>query len=78
MTSQNKSTRGPTDTHERRFLGFGATGHVGSKVAIRLAEKGFDLTSLARQEGGRILDPVNGEENMSSATSGIPPQCAGP
>ena len=46
--------------HERKFLVVGATGHVGSKVAIRLAEKGYDVTAMVRQEGATIRDPFNG------------------
>jgi uncharacterized protein YbjT (DUF2867 family) len=45
---------------EKRFLVVGATGHVGSKVAIRLAEKGYDVTALVRREGATIRDPFNG------------------
>lgn len=44
----------------KRFLVIGATGHLGSKVAIRLAEMGCDVTALVRQEGARIRDPFNG------------------
>ncbi len=45
---------------DTKFLVVGATGHVGSKVAIRLAEKGHDVTALVRQEGAEIRDPFNG------------------
>jgi uncharacterized protein YbjT (DUF2867 family) len=45
---------------EKQFLVVGATGHVGSKVAIRLAEKGYDVTALVRREGTTIRDPFNG------------------
>ena len=40
---------------EKKFLVVGATGHVGSKVAIRLAEKGYDVTAMVRL--GRRCDP---------------------
>ena len=45
---------------EKRFLVVGATGHVGSKIAVRLAEKGYDVTAMVRREGATILDPFNG------------------
>ena len=44
-----------------RFLVVGATGHVGSKVAVLLANRGYDVTALVRREGARILDPYQGE-----------------
>ena len=43
-----------------KFLVIGATGHVGSKVAILLADKGYDVTALVRQAGATIRDPHSG------------------
>lgn len=45
---------------DRKFLVAGATGHVGSQVAIRLANMGCDVTALVRQEGSVIRDPYHG------------------
>lgn len=45
----------------KRFLVVGATGHVGSQVAIRLADMGYDVTALVRQEGSTIRDPHRGK-----------------
>lgn len=44
----------------KRFLVIGATGHVGSKIAGRLAEKGYDVTAMVRKHGAKIEDPYNG------------------
>ena len=41
----------------KKFLVVGATGHVGSKVAILLAEKGHDVTAVVRHAGSLIKDP---------------------
>ena len=41
----------------KRFLVVGATGHVGSKVAVLLANKDHDVTALVRKEGAKIKDP---------------------
>ena len=49
-----------SNPREWKFLVVGATGHVGSKVAIRLAEKGYDVTAMVRQQGATIRDPFNG------------------
>ena len=35
----------------RKFLVVGATGHVGSQVAVRLANLGRDVTALIRARG---------------------------
>lgn len=44
----------------KRFLVIGATGHVGSKITGRLAEKGYQVTGMVRGAGARIEDPYNG------------------
>ncbi len=44
----------------KKFLVVGATGHVGSKVAILLAGKGHDVTAVIRQAGSSIKDPRAG------------------
>lgn len=44
-----------------KFLVVGATGHVGSQVAIRLANMGHDVRALVRQKGSRIRDPYEGK-----------------
>lgn len=44
-----------------RFLVVGATGHVGSQVAIRLANLGCDVTALVRRAGAVIRDPHQGK-----------------
>ncbi len=43
-----------------KFLVVGATGHVGSKIAVLLAERGQDVTALVRREGATIRDPHKG------------------
>lgn len=43
-----------------KFLVIGATGHVGSKIAILLANRGYDVTAMVRQEGSTIKDPHTG------------------
>jgi len=43
-----------------KFLVIGATGHVGSKIAILLANKGYDVTAMVRQNGSQITDPHTG------------------
>lgn len=43
-----------------RFLVVGATGHVGSQVAINLANLGHDVTALVRDKNAAIRDPVEG------------------
>lgn len=60
MSDKISADRRRPETRKRKFLVMGATGHVGSKVAIRLAEKGYDVTALVRRDGARILDPFNG------------------
>jgi len=45
---------------ETKFLVVGATGHVGSKIAILLADKGYDVTALVRSDGATIRDPYSG------------------
>ncbi|MBS2008437.1 MAG: NAD(P)H-binding protein [Cyanobacteria bacterium SZAS TMP-1] len=60
----------------------GATGHVGSKVAVLLANKGHDVTALVRHSGARIEDPYHGtikyvvgnlsdEESLRAALQGV-------
>ena len=44
----------------RRFLVVGATGHVGSKITGRLAEKGCDVVAMVRRSDAVIEDPYNG------------------
>lgn len=44
----------------KKFLVVGATGRVGSKVAILLANRGYDVTGLVRHHGARIEDPYEG------------------
>lgn len=60
MSNKISPERPCPEMRKRKFLVVGATGHVGSKVAIRLAEKGYDVTALVRREGAKILDPFNG------------------
>ena len=50
----------PRDMRSKKFLVIGATGHVGSKIAGRLAERGYDVTALVRRAGAVIEDPYNG------------------
>ena len=45
----------------KKFLVVGATGHVGSKVAVLLANRGYDVTALVRRQGARIMDPYQGK-----------------
>ena len=80
MTTQSpKSVEITTST---RFLVVGATGHVGSKIAILLADRGYDVTALVRSDGATIRDPhraviryVTGDladdESMAKAVEGI-------
>lgn len=56
------TTAGPA-TGVKRYLVIGATGHVGSKIAGRLAEKGLDVTALVRRPGMTIEDPYSGVIN---------------
>ena len=51
---------GSSRLRDKRFLVVGATGHVGSKITGRLAEKGCDVTAMVRRPGGKIEDPYNG------------------
>ena len=44
----------------KRFLVIGATGHVGSKVAILLADRGHEVTAMVRRPMAKILDPHRG------------------
>lgn len=63
----------------KRFLVVGATGHVGSQVAIRLANMGHDVRALVRREGSLIRDPHKGKieyvvgdlDNQASLRSAI-------
>jgi uncharacterized protein YbjT (DUF2867 family) len=45
---------------QTRYLVVGSTGHVGSKVAILLAEKGCHVRALVRSLGARIESPYKG------------------
>ena len=65
-----------------KFLVVGATGHVGSKIAVLLANKGYDVTALVRSDGATIRDPYTGAiryvtgdladpESMAKAVEGI-------
>ena len=67
---------------DQRFLVVGATGHVGSKIAILLADKGYGVTALVRSDGATIRDPYQGairyvtgdladEASMVKAVQGI-------
>lgn len=66
----------------KRFLVAGATGHVGSQVAVRLASMGNDVSALVRKKGSVIRDPVAGkityvtgdlldQASLEAAVSGI-------
>lgn len=66
----------------KRYLVVGATGHVGSQVAVLLADRGHDVSALVRKPGARILDPHEGpiryvvgdladERSMAEAVRGI-------
>lgn len=54
MTASRQSMR------EKRFLVVGATGHVGSKIAGLLAEKGHHITAMVRRPSATIQDPYDG------------------
>ena len=69
-------------TESTKFLVVGATGHVGSKIAILLADRGYDVTALVRSDGASIRDPHRGairyvtgdladDESMAKAVEGI-------
>lgn len=69
-------------TAATKFLVVGATGHVGSKIAILLADRGYDVTALVRSDGATIRDPHQGliryvtgdladDESMAKAVEGI-------
>ena len=60
MNEEKDAGRSIASMRDKTFLVVGATGHVGSKVAIRLAEKGYDVTAMVRQDGATIRDPFNG------------------
>ena len=47
-------------TTSTKFLVVGATGHVGSKIAVLLADRGYDVTALVRSDGATIRDPHHG------------------
>ena len=53
----------PKDMRTKKYLVIGATGHVGSKITGRLAERGYDVTAMVRQPGAVIQDPYNGPIN---------------
>lgn len=76
------SIKANADGSRKRFLVVGATGHVGSQVAIMLADRGHDVTALVRKPGAKILDPHQGsiryvvgdlsdEQSMAAAVQGI-------
>jgi len=44
----------------KRYLVIGATGHVGSKITILLANRGYDVTAMVRNVGAVIKDPHTG------------------
>ena len=44
----------------KKYLVIGATGHVGSKITILLANKGYDVTAMVRNKGSVIKDPYSG------------------
>jgi uncharacterized protein YbjT (DUF2867 family) len=69
-------------TTATKFLVVGATGHVGSKIAVLLADRGYDVTALVRSDGAAIRDPYTGviryvtgdladPESMAKAVEGI-------
>ena len=60
MTGDTHARPGFGPLRDKKFLVVGATGHVGSKVAIRLAENGCDVTAMVREAGATIRDPFNG------------------
>ena len=45
--------------NNKKFLVIGATGHVGSKIAILLANKGYNVTAMVRKNGTKIKDSYN-------------------
>ena len=45
---------------KQKFLVIGATGQVGSKITILLANRGYDVTALVRQRGATLRDPHQG------------------
>ena len=47
-------------TEALKVLVVGATGHVGSKVTVLLADRGHDVTALVRSKGATIRDPHSG------------------
>lgn len=51
----------PASARKLKFLVVGATGHVGSQVAVGLADMGHDVTALVRQKGSVIQDPHQGK-----------------
>ena len=44
----------------KKYLVIGATGHVGSKITILLADRGYDVTAMVRQKSSIIKDPHKG------------------
>ena len=54
----------------RKFIVVGATGHVGSQVAVRLADMGYDVTAMVRHEGSAIRDPHSGAIRYVTAELG--------
>jgi hypothetical protein len=41
-----------------KFLVVGATGHVGSKIAVLLADKGYDVTALIPIRAPSVTSPA--------------------
>ena len=50
-------------TNNKKFLVIGATGHVGSKIAVLLVNKGYNVTAMVRKKGAKIKDSYNGTIN---------------
>ncbi len=48
--------------NNKNFLVIGATGHVGSKITILLADRGYNVTAMVRQTCTKIRDPYSGPE----------------
>jgi len=66
----------------KKYLVIGATGHVGSKITILLADRGYDVTAMVRQKNSIIKDPHKGlikyvvgdlsdEDSIKKAVKGI-------
>ena len=55
---------------QHKFLVVGATGRVGSQVAVRLANTGYNVTAMVRHEGTAIQDPYRGSIRYVTAQLG--------